>query len=136
MTSQFFRTCLETQNRPNYWYARWFFVWCSLRQQNLRLNSGLKPATIVTDPYYTIALLLLHVNVLFRMKIQVIDTVSVLYDQIAVHLNYYTITLYLLHVNVLFRIESEVIDTMSVLYNEIAVNLNYYTTTCILDLDM
>ena len=56
------------------------------------------------------------------MKIQVIDTVSVLYDQIAVHLNYYTITLYLLHVNVLFRIESEVIDTMSVLYNEIAVH--------------
>ena len=25
MTSHFFRTCLETQNRPNYWYARWFF---------------------------------------------------------------------------------------------------------------
>ena len=56
------------------------------------------------------------------MKFQVIDTVSVLYDQIAVHLNYYTITLYLLHVNVLFRIESEVIDTMSVLYNKIAVH--------------
>ena len=70
------------------------------------------------------------------MKFQVIDTVSVLYDQIAVHLNYYTITLYLLHVNVLFRIESEVIDTMSVLYNEIALHLNYYTATCILDLGM
>ena len=70
------------------------------------------------------------------MKFEVIDTVSVLYHQIAVHLNYYTITLYLLHVNVLFRIESEVIDTMSVLYNEIAVHLNYYTTTSILDLDM
>ena len=40
------------------------------------------------------------------MKFQVIDTVSVLYDQIAVHLSYYTIALYLLHVNVLFRIES------------------------------
>ena len=61
---------------------------------------------------------------------------SVLYNQIAVHLNYYIITLYLLHVNALFRIESEVIDTMSVLYNEIAVHLNYYTTTSILDLDM
>ena len=61
---------------------------------------------------------------------------SILYNQIAVHLNNYTIALYLLHVNVLFRIESEVIDTMSVLYNEIAVHLNYYTTTSILDLDM
>ena len=27
-----------------------FFGWCSLRQQNWRLNSGLKSATIVTDP--------------------------------------------------------------------------------------
>ena len=51
MTSHFFRTCLETQNRPNYWYARWFFGWCSLRQGNWRLNSGLKSATIVTDPF-------------------------------------------------------------------------------------
>ena len=50
MTSHFFRTCLETQNRPNYWYARRFFGWCSLRQRNWRLNSGLKSATIVTDP--------------------------------------------------------------------------------------
>ena len=50
MTSHVFRTCLETQNRPNYWYARRFFGWCSLRQRNWRLNSGLKSATIVTDP--------------------------------------------------------------------------------------
>ena len=50
MTSHFFRTCLETQNRPNYWYTRWFFGWSSLRQRNWRLNSGLKSATIVTDP--------------------------------------------------------------------------------------
>ena len=70
------------------------------------------------------------------MKFEVIDTVSVLYDHIAVHLNYDTITLYLLHVNVLFRIESEVIDTMSALYKEITVHFNYYTSTCILDLDM
>ena len=62
--------------------------------------------------YYTLALLLLHVNVLFCMKFEVIDTVSVLYHQIAVHLNYYTITLYLLHVNVLFRMKFEVIDTV------------------------
>ena len=48
------------------------------------------------------------------MKFEVIDTVSVLYDQIAVHLNYYTITLYLLHVNVLFHMEFEVIDTVFV----------------------
>ena len=41
---------LETQNRPNYWYARWFFGWCSLRQRNWRLTSGQKSATIVTDP--------------------------------------------------------------------------------------
>ena len=36
------------------------------------------------------------------MKFEVIDSVSVLYDQIAVHLNYYTFALYLLqcHVNV------------------------------------
>ena len=34
------------------------------------------------------------------MKFEVIDTVSILYDQIAVHLNYYTIALYLLYVNV------------------------------------
>ena len=34
------------------------------------------------------------------MKFEVIDSVSVLYHQIAVHLNYYTITLFLLHVNV------------------------------------
>ena len=27
-----------------------FFVWCSLRKRNWRLNSGLKSATIVTDP--------------------------------------------------------------------------------------
>ena len=46
------------------------------------------------------------------MKFEVIDTVSVLYDQIAVHLNYYTITLYLLHVNVLFHMKFEVIDTV------------------------
>ena len=45
-------------------------------------------------------LYLLHVNVLFRMKFEVIDSVSVMYDQIAVHLNYYTFALYLLHVNV------------------------------------
>ena len=50
MTSNFFSTCLETQNRPNYWYARWSFGWCSLRQRNWRLNSGLKSATIVTNP--------------------------------------------------------------------------------------
>ena len=29
------------------------------------------------------------------MKFEVIDTVSVLYDKIAVHLNYYTFALYL-----------------------------------------
>ena len=34
------------------------------------------------------------------MKFEVIDTVSVMYDHIAVHLNYYTFALYLLHVNV------------------------------------
>ena len=39
------------------------------------------------------------------MKFEVIDTVSVLYDKIAVHLNYYTFALYLLHVNVLFRMK-------------------------------
>ena len=56
MTSHSFRTCLETQNGPNYWYARWFFGWCSLRQRNWRLNSGLKSATIVTDPLHDIHL--------------------------------------------------------------------------------
>ena len=64
---------------------------------------------------------------MFRIKFEVLDTVSVLYDQIAVHLNYYTITLYLLHVNILFRMKFEVIDTVSVLYDQIAVHLNYYT---------
>ena len=36
------------------------------------------------------------------MKFEVIDTVSVLYDHIAAHLNYYTLSLalLLLHVNV------------------------------------
>ena len=34
------------------------------------------------------------------MKFEVIYTVSVLYDQIAVHLNYYTFALYLQQVNV------------------------------------
>ena len=48
------------------------------------------------------------------MKFEVIDTVSVLYDHIAVHLNYYTIALLLLHVNVLFCMKFEVIDTVSV----------------------
>ena len=59
------------------------------------------------------------------MKFEVFDTVSVLYDHIAVHLNYYTIALLLLHVNVLFCMKFEVIDTVSVLYDHIAVHLNY-----------
>ena len=34
------------------------------------------------------------------MKFEVIDTVSVLYNKIAAHLNYYTFALYLQQVNV------------------------------------
>ena len=52
---------------------------------------------------------------------------SVLYDNIAVHLNNYTLALLLLHVNVLFRMKFEVIDTVSVLYDHIAVHINYYS---------
>ena len=49
MTLHFYRTCLETQKRPSYWYERWFFIWCLLRQRNWGLNSGLKSAFIVTN---------------------------------------------------------------------------------------
>ena len=63
------------------------------------------------------------------MKFEVIDTVSVLYDHIAVHLNYYTLALLLLHVNVLFRMKFEVIDTvfcMTILqYTLIIIQLHY-----------
>ena len=50
MTLHFYWTYLETQKGPNDWYKQTFFVWCLLRQRNGGSNSGLKPATIVTDP--------------------------------------------------------------------------------------
>ena len=56
-----------------------------------------------------------HANLWFRIKSRVIDTLSILYNKIAVHLNYYTITLDLLHKNLLFCIKSDVIDTVSIL---------------------
>ena len=63
------------------------------------------------------------------MKFEVIDTVSVLYDHIAVHLNYYTLALLLLHVNVLFRMKFEVIDTVFCMtrlqYTLIIIQLHY-----------
>ena len=49
MIFHFYWTYLETQKGPNYWYEQLFFVWCLLRQRNEGLNSGQKPATIVTD---------------------------------------------------------------------------------------
>ena len=65
------------------------------------------------------------------MKFEVIDTVSVLYDHIAVHLNYYTLALLLLHVNVLcnVRMKFEVIDTVFCMtrlqYTLIIIQLHY-----------
>ena len=65
------------------------------------------------------------------MKFEVIDTVSVLYDHIAVHLNYYTLAfnLLLLHINVLFRMKFEVIDTVFCMtrlqYTLIIIHLRY-----------
>ena len=51
MTLHFYWTCLETQKRPSYWYARRFFVWCLQRHRNGGLNSGQKSAIIVTDAF-------------------------------------------------------------------------------------
>ena len=51
MTLHFYWTCMVTQKRPSYWYARWFFVWCLQRQRNGGLNSGQKSANIVTDAF-------------------------------------------------------------------------------------
>ena len=44
MTLHFWVTCLETQNKPIYWYDRWFFVWRLLHQRNGGLISELTSA--------------------------------------------------------------------------------------------